>query len=258
MSKNLKKFGTLSAYNTARANDQLFKPSVSLIDETKEVKYDTFPKPVQPNKINLGLSVQWADSNIGATNGSTYDTWWGNFYAWGEIEPKSTYNWENYSRHTNGTYSQSNQKVFTKYVPTSGEDTYWAGEGHADNKLVLDPVDDIATVSFGAGWRLPTVAECEELESLISVWVTNYQGVSNLQGRLITGLNGVTMFLPAAGFYESTTHIGKFVDGSYITSSLSFPAYNYYLHFSETDNPDVVNGNERMRGISARPVYDPS
>ncbi len=41
--------------------------------------------------IDLGLSVKWATTNIGASSPSDY----GHFIAWGEIEPKSTYNYRN-------------------------------------------------------------------------------------------------------------------------------------------------------------------
>lgn len=40
--------------------------------------------------VDLGLSVKWADRNVGADSPSDY----GDYYAWGEIRAKSDYSWE--------------------------------------------------------------------------------------------------------------------------------------------------------------------
>ena len=84
--------------------------------------------------IDLGLSVKWAEYNAGVNlkDLSTAESWYGGFYAWGETETKSDYSWATY-KHTNGTYSGSNKKVFTKYIPTNKPE-YWHGEGDPDNK----------------------------------------------------------------------------------------------------------------------------
>ena len=42
--------------------------------------------------VDLDLSVKWATCNVGATKPEEY----GNYYAWGETEPKTTYGWNTY------------------------------------------------------------------------------------------------------------------------------------------------------------------
>jgi hypothetical protein len=42
--------------------------------------------------VDLGLSVKWATCNVGADKPEDY----GDYYAWGELEPKESYTWENY------------------------------------------------------------------------------------------------------------------------------------------------------------------
>ena len=39
--------------------------------------------------VDLGLSVKWATCNIGATKPEEY----GDYYAWGELNPKNDYSW---------------------------------------------------------------------------------------------------------------------------------------------------------------------
>ncbi|MBQ7388798.1 MAG: hypothetical protein IJW01_05480 [Paludibacteraceae bacterium] len=96
--------------------------------------------------IDLGLSVKWATCNVGATSPEKY----GNYYAWGETEPKTTYTWATY-KWCNGSYDTQ-----TKYCTDSSR-------GTVDNKTVLELADDAANVNWGGAWRMPTDAECQEL-----------------------------------------------------------------------------------------------
>lgn len=66
--------------------------------KVSEVSKITFEKqgetPVDPQSrmVDMGLSVMWAAWNVGATQPSDY----GNFYAYGEIEPKTDYSVDTY------------------------------------------------------------------------------------------------------------------------------------------------------------------
>ena len=59
----------------------------------------------EPEYVDLGLSVKWATFNVGATSSNEI----GNFYAWGEIEPKDTYTVNNYK------WWNKSSKEITKY-----------------------------------------------------------------------------------------------------------------------------------------------
>lgn len=185
--------------------------------------------------VDLGLSVKWAKCNLGAETETDY----GDYYAWGEVETKSTYSWDTYTRHTNGTYSSTNKKVFIKYCPTNKESTYWAGTGLADNKLTLDAVDDAANASLGGNWRMPTREEFFELcdtTKVTSEWVTK----NGINGREFTSLiNGNTLFIPAAGCYTGSELYNAGESCSAWSSSLYLdnPKYAYNLYF----NNDNVN-----------------
>ena len=163
------------------------------------------PKMPPCNFIDLGLSVNWAEYNAGVDpkDLSAAESWYGGFYAWGETETKTDYSWATY-KHANGTYNK-----LTKYCPSNKTD-YWNGEGDPDNKTVLDVVDDLYKNKYYEDWenkyRMPTKTELEELRTLPNHWVTNYNGVSGLNGRVFTGTNGNTLFIPAAGNFNGSTH----------------------------------------------------
>ncbi|MBO4805108.1 MAG: hypothetical protein J5554_03625 [Paludibacteraceae bacterium] len=102
--------------------------------------------------VDLGLpsGTMWATYNVGATK----PTELGDYFAWGETEPKKDYEWTSYKWCT--VYENGNYDQFTKYVINSGY-------GAIDNKTVLEPDDDAAYANWGSGWRMPTVEEQKEL-----------------------------------------------------------------------------------------------
>ena len=63
--------------------------------------------------VDLGLSVKWRNALLGATNGDTAESWYGNYYAWGEIETKSDYSLSGYK------YVNSASNKLTKYCNKS-------------------------------------------------------------------------------------------------------------------------------------------
>ena len=188
--------------------------------------------------VNLGLpsGTLWATCNVGADSPEEY----GDYFAWGETTPKSNYNWSTYK------YGKA-QNQLTKYCDNSD----FGKDGFTDNKPVLDAEDDAATANWGNGWRMPTLEEIEELyEERTSEW-TEQNGV---MGRLFTGPNGNTLFLPAAGYYYDTSLYDAGSYGYYWSSALydGSPNRACYLYFG---SGYVYWGiNNRYCGHSVRPV----
>ena len=144
------------------------------------------PKNATPPEgaVNLGLSVFWATCNIGANDPGEY----GDFFAWGELEPKTEYTWENYKFRKEGNTDQT--LVVTKYNSIESH-------GAIDSKTVLDPEDDLATVRLGGGWHTPTQAEWTALETHCTFVGTTLDGVIGIE--VTSKLNGNTLFFPAGG-----------------------------------------------------------
>ncbi|MBR5984075.1 MAG: hypothetical protein IK025_10215, partial [Bacteroidales bacterium] len=167
--------------------------------------------------VDLGLpsGTRWATCNVGASTPTAY----GNYYAWGETTTKTTYNSSTY------TYS--------------------------DNPTTLPSNRDAATANWGSGWRMPTSAEMQELVDNCTVTWTTQNGVN---GRLFTGPNGNSIFLPAAGYrFDSDPNTaGSY--GYYWSSSLysDYPYYAWYLRFY-SDGCSMTYGS-RYAGLSVRPV----
>ena len=136
-----------------------------------------------PEAVDLGLSVKWANVNVGAISPEDY----GDYFAWGETELKTDYSWSTYKFEL-GTDENG---PFSKYVTNSSY-------GTVDNKTVLDPEDDAAHVNWGGSWRMPTDAEWTELRTKCT-----WTWTSEVNGMLVTGPNGKSIFLPAAGDYGS-------------------------------------------------------
>ena len=75
----------------------------------------------------------------------------------------------------------------------------WTRDGYVtggDGKMELDPEDDAAYVNWGSNWRTPTLEQLKELVAKCEWQWTRRDGVN---GYLVTGRNGNSIFLPTAG-----------------------------------------------------------
>ena len=140
--------------------------------------------------VDLGLpsGTLWATCNIGASAPEEY----GDYFAWGETEPKDNYDYNTYKWYNRG------HRHFTKYHK---DYAYYDDSGNyfsvpADGNTVLDPEDDAAYVNWSLYWRMPTSEQQRELvERCTWTWTTR----NGVFGQLVTGPNGNAIFLPAAG-----------------------------------------------------------
>ena len=108
--------------------------------------------------VDLGLSVNWASWNVGASAPEKF----GNYFEWGEIEyNKKRTDWFNYK------WCAGSNNSLTKYCSDKkwGAVTSDCPDGFEDGKTVLELADDAANAIWGGKWRMPTVAEWEELSS---------------------------------------------------------------------------------------------
>ena len=134
--------------------------------------------------VDLGLSVCWADCNVGANSPEEY----GGYYAWGETEEKAKYDWDTYKFGNVVKYKMKIDQRTCRCIKDA-------------SKTQLDDEDDVAQVKWGNNWRMPTYPEIKELVNECSwEWIT----VNDVTGYKVTGPNGNSVFLPAAGFYTSS------------------------------------------------------
>lgn len=251
----------------------------------------------EPSYVEIKMTVggqektyKWAKCNIGATKETDY----GDYYAWGTTvkaysavdyskttdaftfvssnpygdiyknswDASKGFNWVN-TPFTSGVYARDiNQKVFTKYVPKNMKATYGDGGNFYDDKIVLDPDDDVAHKVLGGNWRMPTEAEFKALCSLTKEWKTDYKG-SGVNGYLFTDADGNSIFLPAAGqgaaegSDDGTVLSGVGDYGYYWSSSLYTyaPCYANNLRFSKFSSPSM-DFTHRFYGRSVRAISE--
>lgn len=192
--------------------------------------------------VDLGLSVKWATMNVGATKPEEY----GNYFAWGETEPKSDYySWQTY-KYCNGSYD-----TITKYCSQSS----FGYNGFTDSKTVLDPEDDAAHVNWGGSWRMPTGEEQNELLNNCTWTWTTINGVKGYKVQSNkAGYTDKWIFLPAAGYRTNSNLYRVGSDGLYWSSSLctDYPDGACNLNFGS--NGVDRDYYARCVGYSVRPV----
>ena len=214
-------------------NNEVVKYSV------EQVESITFEEEELHEYVDLGLpsGTLWATCNVGATSPEEY----GDYFAWGETQPKEDYSWSTYK------YCEGTENTMTKYCTSSDY-------GTVDNKRELEPMDDAATANWGSDWQMPSIEQLEELLNS-SYTTTTWTTQNGVYGRkIVSKQNGNSLFLPAAGYRYDTSLKGVGSGGRYWSRSLytSNSSGGRGLYF---DSSKVSTGDyDRCYGRSVRPV----
>ena len=218
--------------------------AIALLFACKAENNDEAKTKVPEGAVDLGIVMTRAD-------GTTYKLFWaksnlsndglcdnpedyGDYYAWGETKTKSDYSWSTYK------FGTSEYGLFSKYTGT-------------DNKTVLDPEDDVAHVKLSGKWRMPTDAEWKALVTKCNwKWTTQ----NEVDGYKVTGSNGNSIFLPAAGYWYGNGPVAQGSYAYYWSSSLKDgspdSACNAYFDGTEAG----ISDSKRCDGQSVRPVTE--
>ncbi len=199
--------------------------------------------------VDLGLSVNWATCNLGASKPEEY----GGYYQWAGTEDVTStdiyLDWSNCPYHTGSDYKPG----WTKYI-SSDYQSYWSGAGSPDNKLRLEKSDDVAHIKLGGRWRIPTEDEwCE-------MWSNCDYGTATLNGvfciKFTSKKNGNSIFLPAAGCRRADYAESVGSHCSFWASNLITKHPNYACGVEFHLNGYGVSSDYRYVGRSVRPVSD--
>ena len=172
--------------------------------------------------VDLGLpsGIKWAACNVGAISPEEY----GDYFAWGEISSKN------------------------KYVMKNSL-TYGEQIGNIEGNNVYD----VATAKWGRGWRMPTEVEMQELiDNCTWIWIT----MNDVNGYIVTGSNGNSIFMPAAGSrYDSLLN---YAGSSGLYWSSTYSDFRYCDEYSNAlymvSSKPYMNVCARNLGLSVRPV----
>jgi len=188
------------------------KPAPPVVDTTGSINGHEY--------VDLGLSVKWATMNVGASRPGDY----GDYFAWGEVHPKSKYTEENCN-----TYGVETGEI-------SGNSLYDAARHH-----------------WGSSWRLPTEDEFKELKDKCR-WIWTSQDGHN--GCKVVGPNGNSIFLPVAGYRKelSAEFVGKY--GCYWSGSPTGIGNKRANNLVFGNDDRILTWHLREGGQSVRPVSD--
>ena len=180
--------------------------------------------------VDLGLpsGTKWADMNMGAEKPEDG----GDFYAWGELEPKDSFSWTNY---------KWNNSEGTSYKSLDlGSD------------IAKNPLYDAAYL-YDKTMCLPTATQWSEL---ISKCTLTYKQVNGKNVYEVVGPNGNSIILPLAGYKNSgTTLVKGNTHGCYVSSSIYSSNTNMYSKTADLEeSKNVVGVSRKMIGRSIRPV----
>ena len=211
----------------------LLKAAAGIGGSTDKVEY-----------VDLGLPSGnlWAKCNLGASSPEAY----GDYYAWGEVEPKQEYTKSNHKWYKEGAPSQG----FTKY-------------NNEDGKLTLEDEDDAVIQKLGNGWRTPTLADFRELtnQKYTTIEKTTLNGVAGYQ--ITSKKNKKSIFIPFAGFKNSEKPQTRFISDDEEVAvcmtnlrRIDNMVYNAWTFAFQNDRIGRY-GKRRPDGISIRPVKGP-
>ena len=220
------------------ADDQTLKYKVS------QVEYIAFEEAVNVEYVDLALpsGTLWASMNVGANAPEEY----GDYFAWGEISPKTVYDWATYK------YSDGTGSKLTKYCLQ----TSCGFNGFTDSRTELLPEDDAASYNWDENWQMPSYVQCRELCNS-SYTTTEPKTVNGVDGvEIKSKFNGKSIFLPVAGcrYNDISSFVGS--NGFYWTRTIFYDDSQsaYKMNFNFSSGSASINGNVRHVGFSVRPV----
>ncbi len=203
--------------------------------------------------VDMGFitKVCWGTCNMGATSPENS----GDFYAWGETQPKDNFTWNNYRWSEDGKLGLTKYYASEKYGRLSG----------VDNKTVLEAGDDCVKATRGGSWRMPSK---DDFSYLISHSTVQYCKLNGIWGYKFTstvkGFENSSIFMPFSGMMDtkpgestSTLKMGGRIARYWLNSCKKSPSYEAdVLELINTDEVTntVLNSQERYIGLPVRPV----
>lgn len=199
------------------------------------------------NYVDLGLpsGTLWAMHNLGAEDPSDY----GDYFAWGELEPKEEYTWESY-------------EYVGDYYDLPDVENFFSTEYIGDD--ISGTEYDAATFNWGKPWRMPKADEIAELRRLCWwKWTTE----NGIKGMRIYGPNTHSIFFPANGFawtsanfpgqlYHFQGYYGDYWGSQQTNSKIKPDIINFEAHSLGFDSGGInhYDNGEKAIGFGIRPV----
>ncbi len=235
------------------SNSKVSSPETDVPGEELNSETDVPEEEFTIEAVDLGLSVLWANANIGA-NG-IYEK--GDYYAWGESSTKSSYTLDNYFDYYNEVKDNGlvyrDFKVFNK-----------GGMSLMGTKF------DTAHNILGGKWRMPTPNEYRELIRKCKLTATTLNDENGLplkdeKGKVllsyveIVGPNGNKIVLPFGGQKEIDEYDKR--GGFYWTANMFYADRDYEYAMAacldfNSRRPILLQTKNKGYGLNIRAVMD--
>ena len=182
---------------------------------------------VRAKAVDLGLSVKWADCNVGGSSDAPI----GGLYGWADATGLKT------------------SLLVHDYVPLKEYITHRISDNIAGTE------NDIASVQWGTKWRMPTR---EHWKELIEKCKWTKAKLFHVEGYQVEGPNGNKIFLPFTGL-RFDDKISNTNAGYYWTSegAINDRECAYYFYFDNKKvNDTTETRNYVYSGRAVRPICD--
>lgn len=236
-----------------------------VLDEYPEAEDWQFMYSLKPDRyyngygcVDLGLSVLWATSNIGADD----PTACGDSYAWGETRRKDSYTEVNYKFGVTTVTSPDGSNIYKRY--SADNDIFYGTNG---SRFLLTR-DDVARATRGSTWQMPEWKHFEELKNKCEwKWTYNYRNTGIHGYFIISKVPGYTdkaIFLPADAddgeslpYWSNEVDMKKYKEEEYSTEYNKEKAYALGRAYIEGDDAmgiTIENKTYRCYALYVRPI----
>ena len=190
------------------------------MDEEKSIGHHS--SGITIKAVDLGLSVYWANCNLGAESPEAY----GSFFRWGEtdgVAESEHEDWDAY-KYCDGKKSCASYNLGANISRTNY---------------------DVASLETHGEWRMPTADEIEELLHSCNCTLGRYRGT---EGIWVGSPNGNTIFLPRVGKHKEVQY----------WSSTQNPNKNEeaYSLGGDSGKAPTIQSVDRCYTLHIRPVKD--
>ncbi len=207
--------------------------NVAILGNGKTIVFET------SQAVDLGLpsGTIWAGYNIGANSPKQS----GGYYAWGDVDVKSTYTKEHYFD------TDRIEKAIVKFKEYKNE----------TKASIIGTDRDVAQVKWGKPWKMPSKAQIEELISKCKKFCVRCKGSSNYY-ILFKGPNGNSIIFPISGkkhenFVREEQNCCYWSGELDPSNALSNSAFFLFASRSDLETP-TVSSDLRWDGMNVRAV----
>lgn len=201
----------------------------------------TFEYVERAEFVDLGLpsGKKWAIGNLVKDSQGNYsigaETDWGTYVSWGNIIGHNEGDGYNFDQ---TTYDSTTGHSVAADIPSN------------------DVTHDIALVTLGTPWHLPTKEDFKELYvNTDSEWVNDYNGTGVAGCKFMKKSDhSVYVFFPASGRYSGTTLEYRGMYGDDWSASFSTATHAYFIYFGRSDMGLNNRTSVRYLGFTVRPV----